>query len=357
MPRKAPDTAMPETAGAGIHPDVRDLLEGRPAAAARLIRRIEAEDPSMTETMGRIFPHTGHAFVIGITGPPGAGKSTLISGLTGAFRNQDLTVGVLAVDPSSPETGGAILGDRVRMQAHAADPGVFIRSMAARGKGGGLARAARSTLLVLDAMGLDIIIVEPVGSGQADMDITGIVHSLGLVSIPGTGDGVQAVKAGILETADLLIVNKSDLPGADGAALELSALLEMRGKKDSGQPAGVVSTSARTGDGVADLANRFLDHWRFMAEQGILAEKRRAQARDLFASLVRDRVLAQVRQRIDREVDGFLDSPDGKQAADKNPFETAAKLAERLEKNFERNEYGNNRKNPGPGGQAGTGRP
>jgi LAO/AO transport system kinase len=299
-------------------------------AGARLMRGIEAKDPQADQVLGRLYPLGGNAFVIGITGPPGAGKSTLISALITCLRQKNLTVGVVAVDPSSAKTGGAVLGDRVRMQAHAGDPGVFIRSLAARGAAGGLAKAARDTCLVLDAMGYDVILVEPVGSGQADMEICRMVHSLGLVAVPGAGDGIQAVKAGLLEAADLFIVNKNDLPGAASEVMTLEHLVRLRSNhSDTWQPP-VVSTCARTGQGVEELSEQFLEHRRFMTENGLLKQKQADQAADYFTTLVRRMVQDRIDPWVDRQVAAFMETEALQADVAANPYQAARDLADRL---------------------------
>jgi LAO/AO transport system kinase len=324
MPERAPDILL-------NHPGlIQDILDGGVMAGARLMRGIEAGDPDAAVLLGQLYPHGGNAFIIGITGPPGAGKSTLISALITCLRQKNLTVGVVAVDPSSAETGGAVLGDRVRMQTHASDPGVFIRSLAARGAAGGLARATRDTCLVLDAMGYDIIVVEPVGSGQADMEICRMVHSLGLVAVPGTGDGIQAVKAGLLEAADMFIVNKNDLTGAMSEVMTLETLVRLRSAKpDTWQPP-VVSTCARTGEGVAQLTELFLDHRRFMTDQGLLEQKQAHQAAGYFNTLVRQMVMDRIDPWIDRQVAAFLETEARQAKVSADPYRAARKLADRL---------------------------
>ncbi len=304
-------------------------------AGARLMRGIEAKDPQADQVLGRLYPHGGKAFVIGITGPPGAGKSTLISALITCLRQKNLTVGVVAVDPSSSKTGGAVLGDRVRMQKHANDSGVFIRSLAARGAAGGLAKAARDTCLVLDAMGYDVILVEPVGSGQADMEICHMVHSLGLVAVPGAGDGIQAVKAGLLEAADLFIVNKNDLPGAASEVMTLEHLVKLRSNHAEAWHSPVVSTCARTGQGVEELSEQFLEHRRFMTENGLLKQKQADQAAGHFKTLVRQMVQDRIDPWLDRQVAAFMETEQHRANVAANPYQAARDLAQRLTGNLD----------------------
>ncbi len=272
-------------------PDVKDILAGDQRAGARLIRRIEDRDPSARDALKALYPHAGRAFVIGITGSPGAGKSTLIDALITEFRRRNHTVAVIAVDPSSPVSGGAILGDRLRMQRHAADEGVFIRSMAARGRKGGLSMATRDTTVVLDAMGYGIILVETVGAGQSEFDISDLAHCVGIVIIPGAGDGVQAIKAGILETGDVFIVNKSDRPGTDACVQELAMMLNLRSARSDGWTPAVKTTQALNGAGIAELADTFLSFKAFLGQDDRLARRQRDLACAHFQTLIRDLAL------------------------------------------------------------------
>jgi len=256
-----------------------------------MIRFIEDCDPTAFEMLKLLYPHSGNAFIIGITGSPGAGKSTLIDALILEFRKLDIKVAVIAVDPTSPISGGAILGDRLRMQRHATDEKVFIRSMASRGQKGGLSRATKDAAVVLDAMGYEIIIIETVGAGQGEFDITSLAHSIGIVNIPGTGDGIQTVKAGILETGDVFIVNKSDKPDADELVHHLIMMINMRKASKTNWTAKVLKTIARDGTGVKELADTFLSHFDFMKKNGLIDRKRKELEHLYFHSLLKDLTL------------------------------------------------------------------
>jgi len=227
------------------------LLAGERAALARAITAVENETPEARAVLRAIRARLGHALVVGFTGAPGAGKSTLVSAYVEELRRRDASVGVVAVDPSSPLTGGAILGDRIRMARHATDPGVFVRSLASRGHLGGLSRSAARVIDVFDASGRDVVVVETVGTGQSEVEIAEIADVRVVVNAPGLGDDIQAIKAGILEIADILVVNKSDLPFAERSARQLAAMAAQR----NGTPVPVLRTAATTGQGVAELTD------------------------------------------------------------------------------------------------------
>ena len=226
-----------------------DLLararSGDKRSIARLVSVVENDEPGAAEAMRELYPKTGHAQTVGITGPPGGGKSTLVNRLAGLYRERAARVAIVAVDPSSPFSGGAILGDRIRMRERFLDDGVFIRSMASRGHAGGLARATARVVNVLDALGTDIVLVETVGVGQEEVDVIRVVDTVCLVTVPGLGDDIQAIKAGVLEIADVLVVNKADRPGADDAARDLAQMLSLA--KDRAWKTPILRTSAQSG--------------------------------------------------------------------------------------------------------------
>ncbi|MEW2524536.1 methylmalonyl Co-A mutase-associated GTPase MeaB [Streptomyces sp. NPDC047071] len=258
---------------------VAQAREGRPRAVARLISLVEGASPQLREVMAALAPLAGHAYVVGLTGSPGVGKSTSTSALVSAYRRAGKRVGVLAVDPSSPFSGGALLGDRVRMSEHASDPGVYIRSMATRGHLGGLAWAAPQAIRVLDAAGCDVVLVETVGVGQSEVEIASQADTSVVLLAPGMGDGIQAAKAGILEIGDVYVVNKADRDGADATARELNHMLglgEARTPGDWRPP--IVKTVAARGEGTDEVVEALEKHRAWMEERGVLAARRVSRA-------------------------------------------------------------------------------
>jgi LAO/AO transport system kinase len=283
------------------------VLAGDPRAIARAISLIEDEAPAGADLVRAVFSRTGRAYLAGVTGAPGSGKSTLVDRLIAELRRTGRTVGVVAVDPTSPFSGGAILGDRVRMQAHVADPGVFIRSMATRGNLGGLARATAEAALVLDAAGRDVVLIETVGVGQDEVDIVRTADVSIVVLVPGTGDEVQALKAGIMEIADIFVVNKADREGADRTVASIEAMLSLESFAGGRWRPPIVKTEATTGKGVAELVEaieRFRAH-----TSATLGERRRARAEFRVKELLAHRFVQHVTDRVlaAGEFDALLD--------------------------------------------------
>jgi len=285
---------------------VEQARQGRPRAVARLISLVEGASPQLREVMAALAPLSGRAYTVGLTGSPGVGKSTSTSALVGAYRRLGRRVGVLAVDPSSPFSGGALLGDRVRMQEHATDPDVYIRSMATRGHLGGLAWAAPQAIRVLDAAGCDVVLVETVGVGQSEVEIAAQADTTLVLLAPGMGDGIQAAKAGILEIGDIYVVNKADRDGADSTARELNTMLglgEARGP-DAWRPP-IIKTVAARGEGIDELVQALEKHRAWMDEHGELTLRRQRRA----AQEVETIAVTALRRRIgDLHGDQRLDS-------------------------------------------------
>ncbi len=271
------------------------LLAGESPALARAITLVENQHPDARELVARLYPHTGQARVIGITGPPGVGKSTLTDQLAVRFRQEGMPVGVVAVDPTSPFTGGAILGDRLRMTRAAGDPGVFIRSLATRGQLGGLSRATGDVIKLMDAAGRRLILLETVGTGQAEIDVMNYAHTTVVVAAPGLGDEIQAIKAGIMEIGDVFVVNKADREGADRTVAELEMMLDMAPDRggDAWKPR-VLRTVARDGTGVDEVLREVKAHWGHLEQAGRLQVWRRRQAEFELAGMVRSLAAARL---------------------------------------------------------------
>jgi len=279
---------------------VQKIIRGDQLAGSRLIRLLEEGDPQGLEMLKLLYPNTGNAYIIGITGPPGSGKSTLVNCVISEFRQSGTKVAVAAIDPSSPISGGALLGDRIRMRRHSEDDGVFIRSLATRGHLGGLSRSTRETALVFDAMGYGVIIIETVGVGQDEVELAQLAHTSAVVSLPGTGDEIQVMKAGLLEIGDVLIVNKADRAGADDMVAQLRSMLAMKSHSDKGWRPPVLKTIAVKSQGIPELVDMFRRHRQFLMDSGTFGEhnfKREFQFfRKLVMEMATDKIFDNVRE-------------------------------------------------------------
>ena len=275
---------------------LRKIREGDVRTASRLIRNLEDELPEAKNAIRRIFPHTGRAHVVGITGSPGAGKSTLVDALIASFRKREKTVGVLAVDPTSPFTGGAILGDRIRMQRHAEDPGVFVRSLATRGALGGLSKAVGDAVHVMDVMGKDFVLVETVGTGQQEVEIINHSHTVIVVLVPGMGDEIQAIKAGIMEIADIFVINKADRDGAHQLESELMSMLNMVAEFQGGWRPPIIRIGncfepGPFGESLERLAAAIAGHYGRLVETGLLGDRMKRKTLVEIHEALRDAIL------------------------------------------------------------------
>ncbi len=284
-----------------IQPWVDRVRSGDVRALARAISAIEDARPESPALLKALFPFSGRARVIGLTGAPGAGKSTLVDQMAREYRKQERTIGIIAVDPTSPYTGGAILGDRIRMQAHHADPGIYIRSMATRGFLGGLARATTDVATVLDASGKDLVLIETVGVGQDEVDIVRLADITVVILVPGMGDDVQTIKAGIMEIADIFVINKSDREGADRVEREIRAMQTLAVRKDKWAPP-IVKTVAVEGKGVPELAAAIANYEQFLQQQNMLLKKKISNWRERLIEMLRQALLERLlRERLPEE--------------------------------------------------------
>ncbi|NHJ14502.1 MAG: methylmalonyl Co-A mutase-associated GTPase MeaB [Candidatus Thorarchaeota archaeon] len=257
----------------------KGVLAGKRRSLARLISLIEDEDARALQILAQLYRHTGHAHIVGVTGPPGSGKSTLVTRITKELRERKKTVGIICVDPSSPFSGGALLGDRIRMQEHALDDDVYVRSMGTRGHLGGLARSTADAVRAVDAFGKDVILVETVGAGQSEVEIIELAHTVIVTDVPGSGDDIQAIKAGIMEIADIFVVNKSDLDGAERKVSEINAMLDTDTREKQWRPP-VLLTNARTGEGVTELVDKMDEHIDYLRRSGLLEERGLQRSKD-----------------------------------------------------------------------------
>ena len=277
------------------------LLAGEQRALSRLITLLERGDPAASEAMKVVDGHTGRAYTVGITGPPGAGKSTIVDQLTQLVRETGSTVGIIAVDPTSPFSGGAILGDRIRMQRHYLDSGVFIRSVATRGQSGGLPRIVKSMVRALDASGIDLILVETVGVGQTELGIISVADTVLVALNPESGDTIQTLKAGVMEIADLYLVNKADRDGANQMATAITGMLHMAINRPKWSPP-VLLTTAHTGQGIDELWNKIEEHRKFLTTSGELNERRGRQRRREFLEAVEEVLAQRLRDRVENDL-------------------------------------------------------
>ena len=268
---------------------ITGVLQGEVQAIARTISLIENEHPRSDEILNALYAHVGKAYRIGITGPPGAGKSTLTAQITRHYRKKGKTVGIIAVDPTSPFTGGAVLGDRIRMSEFATDPGVFIRSMASRGSMGGLARRTQDAGDVLDAAGKDVIIYETVGVGQTELDIAEAADTTVVVLVPESGDAIQAMKAGLMEIADIFVVNKADREGAERIKIELDLMLQLRPSQRPWEPP-ILMTVAYKGEGIENLIEKMGQHWHFLSREAELLKRRKQRMIKKIHELIQKRL-------------------------------------------------------------------
>ncbi len=303
------------------------IFRGDIRAASRLMRDIDDRMPNAMEELKKIYPKTGKAYVIGITGPPGSGKSTLVDKIVEILRKEGKTVGIVAVDPTSPFTGGAILGDRIRMQRHSIDNGVFIRSLATRGNLGGISRSTNDIIRVMDAMGKDIIIVETVGVGQDEVDIVNTAHTSVLVLVPGLGDDIQAIKAGILEIGDIFVINKCEREGADRLERELRATLEMGPQREDSWMPPIFKTEALLGKGIFELVYGIYRHKeKLMASDHFekkIVERTRCEFLCILGNELTDNIVERLKK--DKRLDKIIDDLIRRKA---NPYSIVEKILE-----------------------------
>lgn len=304
------------------------VSNGDVRALARVITLVENNTAQGREALRELHHRTGHSHVIGITGAPGSGKSTLVTQLAKEFRRREQTVGVVAVDPSSAITGGAVLGDRVRMQELWSDPGVYIRSMATRGALGGLAQTTGEVVTVLDAFGKDVVLVETVGVGQDEVEIASAAHTTLVVDVPGLGDDVQAMKAGVLEIADVFVVNKADREGVDRLIAQLQALLSL-GQPKPGWDIPILKTIATQNQGLGELADKIEAHWRFLRESGRLEQLNRDRARSAILTISREELMARLLRggRQDGQLDKLIAAV---VSGETDPYSAAEQLVQRV---------------------------
>ena len=316
-----------------LAPDLQSWLErirsGDPLALTRAITTVENRSPGWSDLLKAAFPQTGHARILGLTGAPGAGKSTLVDQLAKQYRKQNRTVGIIAVDPTSPYTGGAILGDRIRMQDHFSDPGIYIRSMATRGALGGLARAPADVATMLDASGRDLVMIETVGVGQDEVDVVRVADVTIVILVPGMGDDVQSIKAGIMEIADIFVINKSDREGADRVEREIRALQSLAIRGDRWTPT-IIKTVATEGAGIPELVATIADYQAYLEQANLTLQRRVENWQERLVEMLRDALLEKARGQLE---DGSLAHYAAEVAGHKrDPYTLVEEIVSQMEK-------------------------
>jgi LAO/AO transport system kinase len=317
---------------------VEQALKGSIRSIARLITLVENQGEGADEAMEKIYPHTGRAYIIGFTGPPGSGKSTLVDKVTLRLCQQGFTVGIIAIDPSSPFTGGALLGDRLRMRNVDTQDKVFIRSLSTRGSLGGLSRATCNIARILDACGKDFVLIETVGVGQDEVEIVSIADTSVVVLMPGTGDEIQTIKAGIMEIGDIFVVNKSDREGAERTAQMVQMMLELKQSQNNWVPP-VIKTIATEGEGTLDLIEKLISHRDYLSQSGKFLERRRERIKTEIRKMVEERISAQVKRFIEDHT-SFNSMVEEVVSRKKDPYACVRELTESLKKITMRRNYG-----------------
>jgi LAO/AO transport system kinase len=310
---------------------VNDVLKGNRRSIAKTITLIENNPTQAQKAISQLYPHTGKAHIIGITGPTGSGKSTLIKRLAEELRTKQKRIGIIAVDPSSPFTGGAFLGDRIRMQKLSTDEEIFIRSMATRNSPGGIARATKDAVKVLDASGKDIVIVETVGAGQSEVDIIKIAHTIIVVLAPGLGDDIQAIKAGMMEIGDIFVVNKADRQNADAAVIDIETMLNMNSEKEKWKPP-VIKTTAIKGKGTTELLNQINQHMKYLKKETLDTQRRQKAETELVEAIKQkttDSIISELKHKgeLDKLIQKIL-------AKETDPYSAADTLLKERLKRF-----------------------